>query len=190
MVRAIGHQTGRVHVAATERAAAVIDRVRQTRSGRLTITIGTGCCESTAPFLYEDYWVAPDQEQVGEVAGVPVYAPEHLRASYPGDDGMVIDVLEDQPGESLSIETELDCRFILRGSDAAAAGAPVVDATFGVDLGRDPGTDGAEGADDVCASPVATRPGRSEATVPSVATGGPSQVRGDLPEALRRMQLR
>ena len=55
-------------------------------------TIGTGCCESTAPFLYEDFWPGPDAEPVGEVAGVAVYAPEYLRALYPGDDGVVIDV--------------------------------------------------------------------------------------------------
>ena len=31
-------------------------------------------------------------EQVGEVAGVPVFAPEHLRANYPDADGVSIDV--------------------------------------------------------------------------------------------------
>ena len=63
-----------------------------TGRGALVFTIGTGCCESTAPFLYEDFWPGPDSEQVGEVAGVAVFAPEYLRALYPGDDGVVIDV--------------------------------------------------------------------------------------------------
>jgi uncharacterized protein (DUF779 family) len=148
-----------MRVSATERAAAIVDQVRATRHGALTITIGTGCCESTAPFLYEDFWPGPDQEIVGEVAGVPVYAPAYLRAGYPGDDGVVIDVLEDQPAESLSIETALDCRLILRG--------------FGVDLGAEP---------EVCVLPT-------EIT-PSIATGGPSRVRGELPEALRRAHVR
>ena len=84
-------------------------------------TIGTGCCESTAPFLYEDFWPGPDSEQVGEVAGVPVFAPEYLRALYPGDDGVTIDVDEGSMAESMSIETEYGCRFILRDAD----GAPV-----------------------------------------------------------------
>ncbi len=56
------------------------------RPGTLTFTIGTGCCESTAPFLYEDFWPGPDQEPVGAVADVVVYAPEYVRALYPGDE--------------------------------------------------------------------------------------------------------
>ena len=85
-------------------------------------TIGTGCCESTAPFLYEDFWPGPDSEQVGEVAGVAVFAPEYLRALYPAADGVTIDVVDDL-AESMSIETEYGCRFILRdGRGAAVAG--------------------------------------------------------------------
>lgn len=103
-----------MRVTATERASTVIAEMGERRSGALTVTIGTGCCESTAPFLYEDFWPGPDQEPVGEVAGVVVYAPEYLRVQYPGDDGVVLDVV-DELGESLSVETELGCRLILRG---------------------------------------------------------------------------
>jgi uncharacterized protein (DUF779 family) len=103
-----------VQVTATDRAEAVVERARRARAGELTITIGTGCCESTAPFLYEDFWPGPDQERVGEVAGIPVYAPEYLRSMYLDDDGVVIDVF-DGPAESMSIETEWDCRLFLRG---------------------------------------------------------------------------
>lgn len=148
-----------MRVTATERAVEIIEQVRRTRAGALTITIGTGCCESTAPFLYEDFWPGPDQEIVGDAAGVPVYAPAYLRANYPGDDGVVIDVVEHQPAESLSIETALDCRLILRG--------------FGIDLGVEP---------EACALPTET--------VPTVATGGPSRVVGELPESLRRLRVR
>lgn len=149
-----------MQVTVTERARAVVERARAARPGRLTITIGTGCCESTAPFLYEDFWPGPDQEEVGSVDEVPVYAPEYLRRLYPGDEGVVIDVVEDVPAESLSIETEWSCRLILRG--------------HGVDLG----------VDDRCE----VTPG--QATVPTVATGGPSRVRGELPEVLRRARVR
>lgn len=102
-----------MHVTASPAAVEVVERARRDRSGALVFTIGTGCCESTAPFLFEDFWPGPDQEQVGEVAGVPVFAPEYLRSMYPDDDGAVIDV---EPGvaESMSIETEYDCRFVLR----------------------------------------------------------------------------
>lgn len=99
---------------ATDRALEVIERAKSARRGRLTITIGTGCCESTAPFLYEDFWPGPDQEVVGEVAGVEVFAPDHLRALYPGSEAVVIDAFEG-PAESLSIETEWGYRLFLRG---------------------------------------------------------------------------
>jgi uncharacterized protein (DUF779 family) len=111
-----------MRVEATAAAERVVERMKANRRGALTITIGTGCCESTAPFLYEDFWPGPDQEEVGEVAEIPVFAPAYLRQRYPGDDGVVVDVIEGVAAESLSIETELDCRLILRG--------------FGVDLGE------------------------------------------------------
>jgi uncharacterized protein (DUF779 family) len=103
-----------MRVTATPRATAVVERAKQARAGELTITIGTGCCESTAPFLYEDFWPGPDQNVVGEVAGVQVFAPDYLRTMYPGDDGAVIDLF-DGIAESMSIETEWDCRLFLRG---------------------------------------------------------------------------
>lgn len=101
-------------VTATPRAEQIIERAKTARRGTLTITIGTGCCESTAPFLYEDFWPGPDQEVVGEVAGVEVFAPEYLRSMYDGDDGVVIDLFEG-PAESMSVETEWDCRLYLKG---------------------------------------------------------------------------
>jgi uncharacterized protein (DUF779 family) len=148
-----------MRVTGTDSAARVVEQMRDRRSGDLTITIGTGCCESTAPFLYEDFWPGPDQAVVGEVAGVPVYAPEYLRTNYVDDDGMVIDVVEGVLAESMSVETELSCRLILRG--------------FGIDLGVEP---------DACDVPTET--------VASVATGGPSQVKGEMPPELRKLRLR
>ena len=103
-------------VTGTDAAARIVERSRRDRPGALVFTIGTGCCESTAPFLYEDFWPGPDSEAVGEVAGVPVYAPAYLRALYPGDDGVIIDV-EELMAESMSIETEYGFRFILRGDE-------------------------------------------------------------------------
>ena len=105
-----------MRVTGTDAAARIVERSRRDRSGELVFTIGTGCCESTAPFLYEDFWPGPDSEPVGEVAGVAVYAPAYLRALYPGDDGVTIDV-EELMAESMSIETEYGYRFILRGDE-------------------------------------------------------------------------
>src|SRR5690242_7735835 len=107
-----------MRVTGTDAAARIVERAQRSRRGALVFTIGTGCCESTAPFLYEDFWPGPDAEQVGEVAGVPVFAPAYLRALYPADEGVTIDVVDDL-AESMSIETEYGCRFILRGAGGA-----------------------------------------------------------------------
>ena len=107
-----------MRVTGTEAAARIVERAKRDRRGALVFTIGTGCCESTAPFLYEDFWPGPDSEQVGEVAGVPVFAPEYLRVLYPASDGVTIDVVDDLM-ESMSIETEYGCRFILRDQTGA-----------------------------------------------------------------------
>jgi len=101
-------------VTGTIAAERVVEQAARDRRGTLVFTIGTGCCESTAPFLYEDFWPGPDSEPVGEVAGVVVFAPAYLRALYPGDDGVVIDVENGLMAESMSIETEYGCRFVLR----------------------------------------------------------------------------
>ncbi len=112
-----------MRITATERASAVVERAKHSRAGRLTITIGTGCCESTAPFLYEDFWPGPDQAEVGSVSGVTVFAPDHLRRMYPDAQRVVIDVT-DELAESLSIETEFGCRLVLRGADFDSAAEP------------------------------------------------------------------
>ena len=111
----------------TPSAARVVERARRDRKGTLVFTIGTGCCESTAPFLYEDFWPGPDHEQVGEVAGVAVFAPAYLRSLYPGNDGVVIDVDDELMAESMSIETEYGCRFVLRGGEGAPARSPAAE---------------------------------------------------------------
>ncbi len=112
-----------MRVTGTPAAVEVVEQMKARRAGVLSITIGTGCCESTAPFLYEDFWPGPDQEVVGEVAGVAVHAPEYLRDRYPADDGVVVDVVQEL-GESLSVETELGVRLILRGAGWTSEGAP------------------------------------------------------------------
>ena len=48
-----------------------------------------------------------------------------VRTQYPDDDGVVLDIV-DELAESLSVETELGCRLILRGQDFTSAGEPEV----------------------------------------------------------------
>jgi uncharacterized protein (DUF779 family) len=119
-----------LNVTGTAAAARIVERAKGDRRGVLVFTIGTGCCESTAPFLYEDFWPGPDSQSVGELAGVTVFAPEYLRALYPGDVGVVIDVDEGVQAESMSIETEYGCRFVLRdrgGEPIGPSKRPVCD---------------------------------------------------------------
>jgi uncharacterized protein (DUF779 family) len=157
-------------VDATNAARQVVERALAERTGALTITIGNGCCESTAPFLYEDYWPGPDAEAVGEVAGVVVYAPEHLRRLYPGDDGATIDVIEID-AESMSLETAWGQRLILRG--------------HGVDTGTPDNGSQASG-DGTCTT--------ASRTVASFNPDDPdrpgARVRGELPEVLRNLRVR
>ena len=123
------HLDGARSRAPTRRRASSNGRWRD-RRGALVFTIGTGCCESTAPFLYEDFWPGPDSEVGRRSRGRRRCTRRvYLRALYPGDRRR-----DDRRGrrsmaESMSIETEYGCRFILR--DAAGAcrrrpGTPIV----------------------------------------------------------------
>jgi len=156
-------------VTGTPAAARIVERASRDRAGPLVFTIGTGCCESTAPFLYEDFWPGPDQEQVGEVAGVPVFAPGYLRALYQRDEGVVVDVEEGLLAESLSIETEYSCRFVLR--DGTGVAVP------GHDVAHEVAACGDDGADTAWSVP---------ATVSALRPRG-AQV---LPDALRLLRMR
>ncbi len=148
-------------ITASARAAEVVAEMATRRSGTLTVTIGTGCCESTAPFLYEDFLPGTDMEPVGAVpvegAGeVVIYAPGYLTRLYPGDQGPQIDAIRDT-GESLSVETEIGVRLVLRGSGIDSTGEP-----------------------EVCAAPAA-RPAGERVLRPVV---------GEVPPELRALRMR
>ena len=89
-------------------------------SGReeLVMVLGTGCCDSTAPFLYDRYYPGPDVVEVGRVAGVLVLAHRWLADLYAGD-GLEIDVDRDAVSDSFSLETEHGCRLALRLAETA-----------------------------------------------------------------------
>lgn len=89
-----------------------MDRAREIRSGELVITIGTGCCDSTAPFLYEDYDPGNDSVQVGEVGDIPIFAPNWVAELYQ-DDVLELGGETDVITETFSIEAEFDARLTL-----------------------------------------------------------------------------
>ncbi len=103
-----------MNVTATEAARAAVRRVAEAGREDLVMVLGTGCCDSTAPFLYDRYYPGPDAVRVGDVAGVPVFAHRWLADLYADHDGLVLDVDEGVVSDSLSLESEHDRRFTLR----------------------------------------------------------------------------
>lgn len=108
-----------MQVTSTPGAEAVVRKVAASGREELTMVLGTGCCDSTAPFLYDHYLVQPDAVRVGEVAGVPVFAHAWLAKLYGGERSLEVDVDEGVVNDSLSLESDLDCRFTLRVPDAS-----------------------------------------------------------------------
>jgi hypothetical protein len=102
-----------------------------------------------------------------------VFAPAYLRTLYPGSDGVTVDV-EDSTAESMSIETEYGCRFMLR----AAGGAPIPNSET---TSARPGGRGAS-----------SRPMIDDTTcdVPEAVSALRSRGPQELPDALRRARMR
>ncbi|HYD49891.1 MAG TPA: DUF779 domain-containing protein [Terriglobales bacterium] len=100
-------------VAITERAAAVVARVRAERQGRLSFTIDGGCCEGTAPHLLEDAVLVPHARQIGTVAGVAVFLQPAMIDIYAAAE-VTIDVIDEPMSDAMSLETEYGVRFVLR----------------------------------------------------------------------------
>ena len=78
----------------------------------LTMLIGNGCCDSTAPFLFSRYAPGPAESRVADASGVPVYLEATLVDLFAGRE-VVIDVRDDPGGDSFSAETELGLRFTM-----------------------------------------------------------------------------
>ena len=101
-----------VRVLFTDAAAAVVGRVRATRPGDLSLVIGNGCCDSTAPFLFEDYLPGPNEREVARLDGVRILLDEAIAGSFEGRE-VVVDAGGDPQPDSFSCEAELGYRFFL-----------------------------------------------------------------------------
>lgn len=75
------------------------------RAGKLTFTIDGGCCEGTAPHLFEDAVLPVGTVPVAEVAGIPVYLQPAMVGIYAEAD-VTIDVVEEPLSDAMSLETE------------------------------------------------------------------------------------
>jgi uncharacterized protein (DUF779 family) len=104
-----------MRVTATERAEDAVRLVEASGRTDLVMVLGTGCCDSTAPFLYDrNYYPGADAVEVGRVASVPVFAHGWLAKLYGDDDSLIVDVDENVVADSFSLETEHGRRFTLR----------------------------------------------------------------------------
>ena len=103
-----------MRVGATPLAETVVARVRAAHlCDELVFVFGSGCCEGTAPHLFARYTLTPEQEPVGAVAGVGVFADAHVRRLY-RDRTIVIDAEADPLADGFSAEIPLGWRFVLR----------------------------------------------------------------------------
>lgn len=91
----------------------MLARVRAGRSGPLSFAIDGGCCEGTAPHLYEHAVITSAAEKAGDVDGVPVYLQNAMIEPY-RDAEVIIDVVDEPLSEAMSLETEFGVRFVLR----------------------------------------------------------------------------
>lgn len=99
-----------VTVVLTSQAEDALGRCREERGDDLSLVIGNGCCDSTAPFLFSRYVAGPGQTRVGEAGGVPVLLDTALLELFDGRE-VVIDAKPDPGGDSFSCETELGLRL-------------------------------------------------------------------------------
>lgn len=103
-----------MRISATREAIATVERVREAGRANLVMVLSNGCCDATAPYLYDDYLPEPGARAVGEIGGVGVLSPAWLADLYPGDEELVVDVETGALEDSFSLESEHDCRFVLR----------------------------------------------------------------------------
>jgi len=103
-----------MNVTVTTAAEDMVRRVRAEGRENLIMVLGTGCCDSTSPFLYDNYLPEPDSQPVGTIDGVQIMAPKWLADLYPDGESLIVDVDAGIANDSFSLESEFDCRFTLR----------------------------------------------------------------------------
>jgi len=97
-------------VVMTDAARDALAQARSALGDDLTIVIGNGCCDSTAPFLFNHHFAGIAEERIADVDGVPVMLDRSLLDLFAGRE-VVIDAGPDPGGDSFSAETELGLRF-------------------------------------------------------------------------------
>jgi uncharacterized protein (DUF779 family) len=101
-----------IEVVFTDAARELIGKVRELRGDDLSLVIGNGCCDSTAPFLFAGYFAGPTERQVAVKDGVRVFVEDGIAASLAGRE-VVVDAAAGVAPDSFSCEAELGYRFTL-----------------------------------------------------------------------------
>lgn len=99
-------------VVLTDAARELLERVRSERGKGLSMVIGNGCCDATAPYLFMDYLPGPNEHEIGSVEGVPVFLDESVTGAFATTE-IVVDARDDPQPDSFSCESELGGRFVL-----------------------------------------------------------------------------
>lgn len=97
----------------TDAATEVIGRVRAQRGDDLSLVIGNGCCDSTAPFLFAGYLAGPNELEVANLHGVRVFVEDGIAPSFEGREVVVDASAGEVQLDSFSCEAELGFRFTL-----------------------------------------------------------------------------
>jgi uncharacterized protein (DUF779 family) len=100
-----------INVVLTDAAIDVVGRVREERGGDLSLVIGNGCCDSTAPFLFAGYIAGPNELEVGGPGGLRVLVDTAIAASLEGREVVIDASSGDVQPDSFSCEAELGYRF-------------------------------------------------------------------------------
>ena len=98
---------------ASDTAIAAVRAVRARGREDLVMVLGNGCCESTAPYLFDHHVPEPGSVAVGDVDGIAILAPAWLARMYADDEHVRIDAEPSPADDSLSLETDLGLRFRL-----------------------------------------------------------------------------
>jgi uncharacterized protein (DUF779 family) len=111
-----------IQVVLTDAALAVVQQVQERRGDQLSLVIGNGCCDSTAPFLFADYVGGPNEREIATHTGVRVLVDELIAGSFEGREVVIDAVAAGAQPDSFSCEAELGYRFSLDRLPAMTVG--------------------------------------------------------------------
>lgn len=96
----------------TEIAWDLIARIQETHTGDLVMIVSNGCCDGTAPYLYENYLPPANAYKMLENDQLKIYLSAFM-ADTSKHIHYQIDAVPDAVNDSLSLESDLGFRFVI-----------------------------------------------------------------------------